>query len=69
MPTVSNKATGDVADRSYVNNSRTNAGTPNGALVPAFAGEVVMDTTGHQRYRANGLTNQSWVPITETRSV
>lgn len=51
-------------DKSYFTHSRTNAGTPNGTLTPAFAGEVVWDTTNKVRWRAVALTNADWTPFT-----
>lgn len=64
MAIVTNKATSDVPDKSFMTHSRTNAGTPNGALVPAFVGEIVWDTTGKFRWHAIGLTNADWVSTT-----
>ena len=41
--------------------NRTNAGVPSGA--PVFAGEIVLDTTGHNVYKALSTNANSWVPM------
>ena len=66
MATVVNKALGsdEGVDVSYVNASRTNAGEPNGVLTPAFAGEIVLDTTDNCLWKALTLVNNSWVALT-----
>ena len=43
--------------------SRNNNGSPIGTLTPAFSGELVLDTTLVQIYRATGLTNLHWTPV------
>lgn len=45
--------------------TRNNAGTPVASLTPAFPGEVVMDTTNFQLWRATGTANTDWMTITE----
>lgn len=61
MATVANKA-GGVTDKSFSTHNRTNAGAPNGTLTPEYAGEIVLDTTNHVRWRAIGTSNASWIP-------
>lgn len=65
MAIVANLAdpTGPTLDRPYNTHNRINAGTPNAALVPAYVGEIVLDTTGNTRWIAKALTNTSWVAI------
>lgn len=65
MARAENKATpGVAADRSYVNYSRTNAGEPNASITPAFAGEIVLDTTNNCLWKAMGIANNTWVALT-----
>lgn len=72
MATVPNKdgapvsGSGRMTDPSYSLVSRTNAGTPMGALIPAFVDELVMDTTNGQLYRATGTLNNQWFAVTRT---
>lgn len=54
----------EAVDRSYVHYSRTNAGEPNGSLTPAFAGEIVLDTTNNAVWKALGTGNTTWVALT-----
>lgn len=43
-----------------------NAGTPVGAVVPDFVGQVILDTTGLVFYKAIGVANNTqWVSITD----
>jgi hypothetical protein len=51
------------ADGSYYTHKRSNAGTPNGAVTPLFAGEIVWDTTNKVRWKAVGITNADWTPM------
>ena len=51
-------------DQNFCSHSRENAGEPNGVLTPAFAGEIVLDTTNNCYWKAVGITNTSWVAIT-----
>lgn len=39
------------------------AGTPIGALVPAYQGEIIQDTSNAIFYAATGLTNADWLPL------
>jgi hypothetical protein len=50
-------------DPSYCTHTRSTAGTPNGTIVPLFAGEIFFDTTNKVRWRAIGKTNADWVPV------
>jgi len=43
--------------------NRYNAGSPAGTLTPLYAGEIVVDTTGHQMYQALGTSNNSWAQV------
>ena len=64
MAIVVNRARGDtVTDRAYCSPSRTNAGTPNAVLTPAFAGEIIFDTTNKVRWRAIGIASSEWIPM------
>jgi len=51
-------------DPNYCTHSRTNAGEPNASLTPAFAGEIVLDTTNNCYWKAMDITNTSWVALT-----
>lgn len=53
----------NATDRKYCTHSRSNAGTPNGSLTPAFLGELVLDTTSMTRWKAVGAANTDWVPF------
>lgn len=65
MAIVRDKATDPlvILDRNYTTQSRQNAGTPNAVLTPAFAGELIFDTTNKVRWKSIGPTNAEWVPI------
>lgn len=52
------------ADKSFCSPNRTNAGEPNGSLTPAFAGEIILDTTNNCLWKAITPANDSWVAIT-----
>lgn len=49
-------------DKPYHTWNRANAGSPVAALVPQFVGEIVIDTTNNNLWKAIGLTNAYWVP-------
>lgn len=53
------KARRDLKD--HIVYSRTNAGSPNGSLTPAYVGELVFDTTNKVLWRALDATNASWI--------
>lgn len=57
---------GDTIDRPYRTHNRLNAGEPNTVLTPAYAGEIVLDTTNNRRWTAKALTNTSWVALDPT---
>ena len=64
MAIVVNGATpGIAADVSYCTYSRSNAGTPNAVLTPAFVGEIVFDTTNKVRWKATTALNTGWRPL------
>lgn len=63
MAVVADKSGNNPTDRKYDTYSRVNAGSPNAALTPAFAGEIVLDTTTHVLWRAEGTDNASWVQL------
>jgi hypothetical protein len=50
-------------DRRLTTPTRNNAGTPVGALTPAFNGELVMDTTNHVLWQAVGTANTAWMRV------
>lgn len=66
MAIVPDKSGNNPTDLKYTYASRTIAGDPNivGPLVPAFAGEIVEDTTNHALWKATGTTATSWVALT-----
>lgn len=65
MPIVTNLARpGDPVDKSFSQWNRKNAGPPGGSVVPQYAGEIVLDTTGNVYWRAEGLANTDWVAMT-----
>ena len=43
--------------------NRNLSATPIGSTIPLFSGEIVVDTTNEQAYRATGTTNADWTPI------
>jgi hypothetical protein len=51
-------------DQAFKTYTRTSAGEPNSSLTPAFAGEIVLDTTGNALWYAAGISNTSWVMLT-----
>jgi hypothetical protein len=44
--------------------NRTNAGEPNGSIVPQFSGEIILDTTNNNLWKAVGVANNTWVALT-----
>ena len=52
-------------DKSFKTYSATNAGSPNGSVTPAFAGQRLLDTTNQALWEAKGTANTSWVLITD----
>jgi hypothetical protein len=44
--------------------NRTNAGEPNGSITPQFSGEIVLDTTNNNLWKAVGIANNTWVALT-----
>jgi hypothetical protein len=64
MAIVANKGNvNEPIDNAYCTHTRTNAGDPNGTVVPAFAGEVILDTTTKVRWKATGTVNSTWVQM------
>lgn len=59
-----NGATGAL-DKKFATPNRSNAGTPVAAVVPLYAGEIVLDTTNRVLWEAVGLTNADWQPVTK----
>ncbi len=49
-------------DRRYTTPNRKNAGSPAGSLTPAYAGEIVQDTTGNSLWIALDMTTTGWAP-------
>lgn len=66
MAIVANKAGTTPIDPPLCTHNRSNAGEPNGALTPAFVGEIVLDTTNNRRWKARTLLNSGWTPIDAT---
>ena len=65
MAIVRDKSGNDITDiGSYETHTRSNAGSPNGAVTPKFVGEVVYDSTNHLRYKAIGATSADWIALT-----
>jgi len=68
MTFVANKAGTDASnlpkDAPWSFQNRLNAGNPNGTLTPAFAGEIIEDTTGHALWKAMSAANNTWVTLT-----
>jgi len=66
MAVVADKSVNNPTDVKWTSASRNVAGDPNttGPLTPAFAGEIVDDTTNHALWKATGITNTSWVALT-----
>lgn len=62
MAWVMNKAhPGDVLDKPYKHYNRTNAGDPQAAVTPQYAGERILDITNGVQYQSLGKTNDTWV--------
>lgn len=55
---------GQPVDQPWNSPRRTNAGEPNGILTPAYAGEIVLDTTLNALWKSVGLANNTWVALT-----
>ena len=53
-----------VVDGSFCTHNRVNAGEPNGSIVPAYAGEIILDTTNNAYWRAMGVANNTWIALT-----
>ena len=51
-------------DSSYNSPNRTTAADPNAVLTPQYSGEIVLDTANKKLWKAENLTNTSWVTIT-----
>lgn len=70
MAIVPNLANIDAASSQLDNRlsspTRSNAGSPVGSLTPAFAGEIVHDTTNRILYVAVGVSNNDWAPTSLT---
>jgi hypothetical protein len=66
MATVPDKSGNTRLDKKYSHPNRNNAGTPIGALVPAYPNELVLDTTNFLLWRAIGTTNANWIPVGES---
>lgn len=50
-------------DQKFCSPNRTGAATPNGTVVPLYAGERFHDTTGFVEYQAIGITNNTWLTV------
>lgn len=55
-----NSPIGDATDNSYDSVQRNNAGSPVGAVTPAYVGELIFDTTNRVLFRAHGTANTEW---------
>lgn len=55
---------GTNTDRPYDTHNRTNAGEPNGSILPQYAGEIILDTTNNAYWKAMGVANNTWVALT-----
>ena len=51
-------------DRPYTTFNRKVAAEPNGSTVPAYAGEIVLDTTNNVLWKAMDPTNGAWIALT-----
>jgi len=51
-------------DKPWTTFNRKNAGEPNPALVPQYAGEIVLDTTNNVLWKCLAPTPDSWVALT-----
>ena len=43
----------------------TNAGSPVGSIVPRFVGDMCLDTSNSDWYKAHGLTSSDWKSISD----
>lgn len=69
MAIVANKATGVTDDKSFVSPNRVTGADPNGVLTPQYVGEIVRDTGTKKNWKAEGLANTDWVPLTTLVSI
>lgn len=61
-----NSPIGSATDPKLTKPTRSNAGSPVSSLTPAFAGEIVLDTTNRILWRGTGTSaNTEWMPVTE----
>lgn len=65
MAITANKADSQAlpTDPNYCTYTRSGAGTPNGSVVPDFAGEIYWDTTNKVRWKAVNKLNSGWRPM------
>jgi hypothetical protein len=54
---------GVATDNKLSEPNRSNNGTPIAALTPQYPGELVLDTSNLQVWRAFGTTNTDWMPV------
>lgn len=66
MAVVADKSGNNPTDVKWTSASRNVAGDPNttGPLTPAFAGEIVLDTTNHAWWKSTTMVNASWIALT-----
>lgn len=64
MAIVVDRSGNNPLDEPWTTFNRKIAGEPNGAAVPLYAGEIVMDTTNNVLWKAMSTTNDCWVALT-----
>ena len=64
MAIVQDKSGSNPKDVPYTTYNRIVAADPNGTTTPAYAGEIVLDTTTKKLWKAMNVVNNSWVTFT-----
>jgi len=54
---------GRTVDKPLATVNRWVSGNPNAAQTPQYTGEIIVDTTTAQAWRAGNLLNTGWMPI------
>lgn len=52
------------ADKPWDSYNRTNVGEPNPAVTPQYSGEIILDTTNNNLWKAVGVAANTWVALT-----
>lgn len=56
-----NSPIGGAIDARFSSPNRTVTQDPNGAVLPNYVGEIVVDTVNERTYRSRGAANTDWI--------